>query len=101
VTPDFASSPDGPQEGRLAFLPAFESGGFVQKTGIALVHEGEYILPAPGSEAQITSDGPPGTGPTVHYYFPIEVEVIGTLSRAQIASIAAYVYEELRDTLPV
>ena len=38
--------PDGREE-----LPMFQSGGFVKETGLAAVPEGEYIIPAPGSEA--------------------------------------------------
>ena len=46
----------------------------VQRTGIALVHEGELVLPAEGSEAgarQVIDD----SRATVQYYFPVEVEV--------------------------
>ena len=48
----------------------------VTETGIALVHEGEVILPAPGSEAQaeqLVED----SRTVVHYYFPVEIEVRG------------------------
>ncbi len=46
----------------------------VRQTGIALVHEGELILPAAGSEAQaeqVIDD----TRNTIHYHFPVEIEV--------------------------
>lgn len=43
----------------------------VRRTGIALVHEGELILPADGSEAEARSLG----GDAVTYYFPVEIEV--------------------------
>ena len=46
----------------------------VKRTGIALVHEGELVLPAGGSEAAadiVASDD----RVTVNYYFPVEVEV--------------------------
>ena len=48
----------------------------VTETGIALVHEGEVILPAPGSEAEgerLLED----SRTVVHYYFPVEIEVRG------------------------
>ena len=48
----------------------------VLATGIALVHEGELILPAAGSEAQaerVAGDA----GADIHYYFPVEIEVRG------------------------
>jgi hypothetical protein len=73
----------------------------VQKTGIALVHEGEFISPAPGSEARVATEGPAGSGPTIHYHFPVEVEVIGRLTQRQLKQIADYIHDGLRDALPV
>ena len=75
-------------------VPAFQSGGRVERTGIALVHEGEYIMPAPGSEAQISSDGQ-GDGLVINYYFPVEIEIIGALSDEQIRRVSDYVFAEL------
>ena len=75
-------------------IPGFQSGGRVERTGIALVHEGEYIMPAPGSEAQITRDGQ-GDGLIVNYYFPVEIEIIGSLSDEQIRRVSDYVFDEL------
>ncbi len=46
----------------------------VSRTGIALVHEGELILPPAGSEAEaevIVEDA----RTVAHYYFPVEIEV--------------------------
>jgi hypothetical protein len=51
-------------------------GTMVTRTGIALVHEGEVILPAPGAEAegeQLLED----SRTVVQYYFPVEIEVRG------------------------
>jgi hypothetical protein len=83
-----------PDEPHLAGLPAFETGGRVERTGIALVHEGEYIVPAPGSEA-IISQSTAGDDMTINYYFPVVVEVIGGLGEAQMQQIADYVFDEL------
>lgn len=50
------------------------AGTRVTKTGIALVHEGELILPAEGSEAEgelVVDD----SRTVVQYFFPVEVEV--------------------------
>jgi hypothetical protein len=75
-------------------VPEFETGGRVEQTGIALVHEGEYIMPAPGSEAQIaTADR--ADGPVINYYFPVEIEVIGALNDEQIRRVSEYVFDEL------
>jgi hypothetical protein len=46
----------------------------VERTGIALVHEGELIVPAAGSEAfleQVTAD----QATVVQYHVPVEIEV--------------------------
>jgi hypothetical protein len=84
-------------EGGLMAVPGFQAGGRVERTGIALVHEGEYIMPAPGSEAAITV-GVEGTrtGQVINYYFPVEVQVIGAPTREHMQQVAAYIYDELR-----
>lgn len=51
----------------------------VTRTGIALVHEGELVLPAGGSEAEaeaVAADA----ATIVQYFFPVEIEVrtVGT-----------------------
>lgn len=46
----------------------------IRRTGLALVHEGELVLPAAGSEAAaevVAHDD----RVTVNYYFPVEIEV--------------------------
>ena len=46
----------------------------VLRTGLALVHEGELVFPAAGSEAaaeRVARDA----AQEIHYHFPIEVEV--------------------------
>lgn len=47
----------------------------VRRTGLAVVHEGEWVVAAPGSEAEIE----PMRGDSqavVHYHFPVEIEVV-------------------------
>lgn len=46
----------------------------VRETGIALVHEGEVILPAAGSQAQADRVMEDARG-IIHYHFPVEIEV--------------------------
>ncbi len=46
----------------------------VERTGIALVHEGELILPAAGSEAQARQVAEDAQS-VIHYHFPVEIEV--------------------------
>ena len=47
----------------------------VTRTGIALVHEGEIVLPAAGSEAQAEQVADDARA-SIHYFFPVEVEVV-------------------------
>ena len=63
----------------------------VDRTGIALVHEGEYIVPQPGSEAVLS----PHDTAVVNYYFPVRVEVVGTLPEAEVRRVASYVFDQL------
>ena len=46
----------------------------VLRTGLALVHEGEQIYPAEDSAAKLVA----GDAQVVNYYFPVEIEVVGT-----------------------
>ena len=79
-------------------LPMFQSGGFVKETGLAVVHEGEYIMPAPGSEAAI-EPAQMMTQEVVNYHFPIEVVVVGGLSEEDHAAIEARVWRSFGDAL--
>ncbi|MFS8197508.1 hypothetical protein ACLVWQ_02355 [Streptomyces sp. CWNU-52B] len=84
-----------PPEDGFPAAPAgsHEAGDRVERTGIALVHEGEYIVPAPGSAAAVSHRS--DAGQVVHYHFPVEVEVVGTLQEHHVRRIAAHVFEEL------
>ncbi|HKE86166.1 MAG TPA: hypothetical protein VKB50_20540 [Vicinamibacterales bacterium] len=46
----------------------------VEETGIALVHEGELIIPAAGSRAQ-AERAIADSRAVIHYHFPVEIEV--------------------------
>jgi hypothetical protein len=87
-----------PPGGRIAVLPGFQDGGRVDRTGLAVVHEGEYIVPAPGSEAGISPD-PDSGGRIVNYYFPVEIEIVGELGPEQMEAVAQYVYNDLTNQL--
>lgn len=67
-----------PDDSAVATAPPGGSGhgGVVTETGIALVHEGEYIYPAAGSEAAIAlaeSD----LHTAINFHLPVIIEVIG------------------------
>ncbi|MEW2352944.1 hypothetical protein [Spirillospora sp. NPDC029432] len=89
-----AAGEEGDEETGAAGLPSFAAGGRVERTGIALVHEGEYIVPAEGGEA-VVSGSAAGAGTVVNYYFPIEIEVVGDLGAHQVRRVAEHVFDEL------
>ena len=86
------------EEDSLLRIPAFQTGGVVRETGIALVHEGEYIMPAPGSEAAIEPAQMSAEG-EVNYYFPVEVVIVGSLPESEREAIEARIWERLNDAL--
>ncbi len=69
-------------------------GGRVRRTGIALVHEGEMILPAPGSEALIERGSAAGPA-AVHYHFPVEIEVVSGAGALDLDELAEHVLARL------
>ena len=81
-----------------AELPMFQAGGFVKETGLAVVHEGEYIMPAPGSEAVIEPTQAK-THSVVNYHFPVEVHVVGGLSEEDHAAIEARIWRSFGNAL--
>ncbi len=59
----------------------------VARTGIALVHEGERISAAPGTEAELVRAGADQLT-EVRYVFPVEIEVRGGTEPVDAHSIA-------------
>jgi hypothetical protein len=87
---------DDDDDDALVELPGFAVGGRVTKTGLAVVHRGEYLVPADGSEAEVTHEPKVfAGGQVIHYHFPIEIEVVGTLGEEHVRRVARHVYEEL------
>ncbi|WP_105969036.1 hypothetical protein [Streptomyces geranii] len=79
-------------------LPGFAAGGRVDRTGIALVHEGEYIVPAPGSEAAVSpaaTGAGADAGPVVNYHFPVEIQAVGSLPESESAQLVGQVFDQL------
>lgn len=82
----------------VAFIPGFATGGIVRETGIALVHEGEWIVPAPGSEARL-EPADLAAGPALEVRFPVEVVVAGALSEAEREAIEQRIFGALTEAL--
>lgn len=79
-------------------IPAFQTGGRVRRTGLALVHEGELIMPAPGSEAEIEPAEMHGQG-VINYHFPVEIVIVGSLPEEERELIETRIWERLADVL--
>lgn len=66
----------------------------VRRTGIALVHAGELVLPAQGSEAE--AEAVPFSDRTaIHYHFPVEIEVVDLSQPVDQDQIADHTLERL------
>lgn len=66
----------------------------VTRTGIALVHEGELVLPAAGSEAQAEQVADDARA-SVHYFFPVEIEVVAAVQQIDPHHIADLALDRL------
>jgi len=44
-------------------------------------------------------DEPAPAMQVINYYFPVEIEVVGSLSTTEMVRLAEYVYDELTDAL--
>jgi hypothetical protein len=72
-------------------------GGWVDRTTMAPI-EGEYVVPAPGSQA-INGPDAGWTGQQVTWSFPVEVEVVSELSEEHLQAVAKHVFDELNSAL--
>ncbi len=81
-----------------ARIPTFRAGGVVKETGIALVHEGEFIVPATGSEAIIEPVDRDERG-EINYHFPVQIEIVGSLSDEEREAIEEGVWAKLMAAL--
>ncbi len=79
-------------------IPAFQTGGRVRRSGIALVHEGEFIMPTPGSEAEI-EPVEVGDQRVINYYFPVEIVIVGSLPEEERELIERRIWERLAGAL--
>ena len=78
-------------------LPGFGRGGFVRETGLALVHQGETIVPAADSRARIDALG--SEERVVNYHFPVEIIVTGGLTADEIDIIEPRIWTRLSEAL--
>lgn len=67
----------------------------VQESGLAVVHAGEKIMAAEGSQAAF------GTAPGAHahYHFPIHVVMVGDVGEETKSEIEARIWDKLNSAL--
>jgi hypothetical protein len=53
------------------------------------------IFDGDGGETVAAQDFEAGPGSVVNYYFPIQIEVVGTLPDDEVHRVASYVFREL------
>lgn len=75
---------------------ADEYGTVVERTGLAVVHQGELIVPAPGAEAVL---GPAEPETATHYHFPIEVVVVGDIGEEVLWQLEERIWQRMHDAL--
>jgi hypothetical protein len=70
----------------------------VTRTGIALVHEGERIVAAPGAAAELELAGDEALA-EVSYVFPVEIEVRGGVEPVDVNAIVDVALRRLAQSL--
>ena len=70
----------------------------VEEDGLAVVHQGELIVPAAGAEAVLRAVAAGGPA-VVNYYFPIELVIVGELPEEERLAIEGRIWEKLSDAL--
>ncbi|MGW2408981.1 hypothetical protein ACWCXK_31335 [Streptomyces sp. NPDC001739] len=83
--------PDADQE------PADEREGaqIVERPGLIEVHQGDQVVPAPGSEAAVSAR----SGTEVHYYFPVHVVMAGDLTEETRTAVEDRIWTALYQAL--
>jgi hypothetical protein len=73
-----------------------EQGTYVERSGLAVVHRGERIVATPGSAAVLSPDS---ADRAAHYYFPVEVVVVGDIGEEVAWQIEQRMWQRLHDAL--
>lgn len=68
-----------------------ENATYVQQSGLAVVHQGEKIVAAEGSQAALAAR----PGAQAHYHFPIQVVMVGDVGEGTKCEIEARIWDKL------
>ncbi|MFF7534713.1 hypothetical protein ACFZB2_37330 [Streptomyces bobili] len=72
-------------------LPDQENAQSVERAGLIEVHEGDKVVPAPGSEAAVIAR----SGAEVHYHFPVHVVMAGDVTKEARSAIETSIWKAL------
>jgi hypothetical protein len=72
-------------------MPAEENATYVERGGLVVVHQGDKIVAAPGSEAALAS----AAGADVDYYFPVHVVMVGDIGEETKQEIEGRIWDAL------
>jgi hypothetical protein len=72
-----------------------ENETYVLESGLAVVHQGEKIVAAEGSQAMLA----PHSAGEAHYHFPIEVVMVGDVGEEIKCEIEARIWDKLNSAL--
>jgi hypothetical protein len=72
-----------------------EEATYVHESGLAVVHAGEKIVAAEGSQAAFAA----AQGAQAHYHFPIHVVMVGDIGEETKSEIEARIWDKLNSAL--
>lgn len=72
-----------------------ENATYVRQSGLAVLHEGETIVAAGDSRAELTTS----SGAQAHYHFPIHVVMVGDIGEETKTEIEARIWDKLNSAL--
>jgi hypothetical protein len=88
----------GPDRDQRRDPVAAPLGGVVERTGLALVRRGELILPAEGSEAEVTL-AEQDARHEIHVHLPVVIEVVGERDALAVERVADNALRRVRMAL--
>ncbi|MEU5235987.1 hypothetical protein ACH4UR_09860 [Streptomyces lydicus] len=76
-------------------VPDQEHAQAVERPGLIEVHQGDKVVPAPGSEAAVSAR----SATEVHYYFPVHVVMAGDATEEAGSAVETRIWNALYQAL--